>query len=83
MEQCAHLPPNVITHEQLLITHAVAPKTLSNYGAGLRFHCFCDDMHIPEELHMPSLEWLLSAFLMLRGASSVRTGTMNTWLQGL
>ena len=32
---------------------------------------------------MPSLEWLLSAFLMLRGASSVSKGTMTVWLQGL
>ena len=85
MERRAHLlPPNVITHEWLLITHAIAPKTLSNYGTGLlRFHQFCDDMCIPEELHMPLLEWLLSTFLMSQGASSVRKGAMTAWLQGL
>ena len=85
MEQRAHLlPPHIITHERLLVTCAIAPKTLSNYGASLiRFHRFCDDMHIPEELRMPSPEWLLSAFLMSRGAGSVGKGTMTAWLQGL
>ena len=85
MEQCAHLlPPHIITRKRLLVTHAIAPKTLSNYGAGLiRFHRFCDNMHIPEELRMPSLEWLLSAFLTSQGASSVGKGAMTAWLQGL
>ena len=65
MEQHARLlPPHIITCKRLLVTRAIAPKTLSNYGAGLlRFHRFCDDMCIPEELRMPLLEWLLSAFL--------------------
>ena len=85
MEWGAHLlPPHVITHERLLITHAIVPKTLSNYGASLlRFHQFCDNMCIPKELRMPSPEWLLSAFLTSRGASSVSKGAMTTWLQGL
>ena len=85
MEQRAHLlPPHIITCKRLLVTCAIAPKMLSNYGASLiRFHQFCDDMHIPEELHMPSPEWLLSAFLMSRGAGSVGKGAMTAWLQGL
>ena len=49
------LPFHIITRERLLMSRAVTPKMLSNYGAGLvRFTKFCDDLHIPEELWMPA-----------------------------
>src|SRR6266481_1535814 len=46
MEQCSYfLPADIITCKRLLISCAVTPKSLSNYGAGLvRFTHFCDDL---------------------------------------
>src|SRR5882724_1813277 len=37
------LPPHIITQQCVVLVHAVKPKTLSNYGAGLVFFTqFCD-----------------------------------------
>ena len=59
------LPPELITRERVVLVKVVKPKTLSNYGAGLmRFMQFCDGFNIPEDMHMPSPEWLLSIFIM-------------------
>lgn len=78
------LPYHIITREHLLMSRAVAPKTLSNYGTGLLcFMRFCDDLNVPEELQMPAPEWLLSSFLTTRGTRAVLKGTMVSWLQGL
>ena len=77
-------PLHIITRERLLLSRAVAPKTLSNYSAGLlHFIQICDNLHIPEELRMPAPEWLLSSFLTTCGAGAISKGTMISWLQGL
>ena len=51
-----------------MLVKAVAPKTLSNYGAGLlRFTHFCESFKLAEDLCMPALEWLLSVFITTMG----------------
>jgi len=79
-----HLPPKVVVRERLVLVKAIKPKTLSNYGVGLmRFTQFCDAFNVPEDLHMPTPEWLLSIFITTRGTGSVSGGTLRTWLLGL
>jgi len=79
-----HLPNSLIARERVVLARAIKPKTLSNYGAGiLRFTQYCDALDIPEHLRMPSPEWLLSNFIITRGASAVAAGTLKTWLLGL
>src|SRR5882672_8556499 len=66
------------------MSRSVHPKTLSNYSAGvLRFTQFCDTFLIPEDLRMPTPEWLLSIFITTCSPGSVGRGTIKTWLLGL
>jgi len=79
-----HLPHELLASEQVVLVKAVKPKTLSNYGAGLmRFMQFCDNFNVPEDLCMPAPEWLLSTFITTRGADTVGSGTLRTWLLAL
>ena len=68
----------------VIMDHAVSPKTLSNYGAGiLRFTQFCKSFKIPEEICMPAPKWLISIFITTHGAGLVGGGTIRAWLLGL
>jgi len=78
------LPRDIVAWESVVLFQAVKPNTLSNYGAGLlRFTQFCDHFNIKEALRMPAPEWLLSHFITTRGAGSISSGSLRTWLLGL
>src|SRR5882724_12700768 len=80
----ALMPPVLIAREHVILVRVVKSKTPSNYGASLlRFTQICDAFNIPEELHMPIREWLLSMFIMPKGTGAVGGGALNTWLLGL
>jgi len=77
-------PPYLITMSQVLLSKSVASSTLSNYAAGLiNFMRFCDNYAIPEALHMPASESLLTMFITCHGATSVSKLTMHPWLLGI
>jgi len=79
-----HLSPLVIAQQRVVLVRAIKLKTLGNYSAGLlRFTQFCDNMGIPEDLHMPAPEWLLSHVITTKGAGSLCAGAIKNWLLGL
>ena len=80
LDDMAHsFPIQSIIHHRLLIANCVLPSTLSSYSAGLiRFTRFCDNHNVPEEDHMPTMEFLLSIFITIHGAGSVDNSTMKT-----
>jgi len=49
----------------------------------MRFTQFCDAFNVPEDLHMPTPEWLLSIFITTRGTGLVSGSTLRMWLLGL
>ena len=68
-EQSHYLPPALIVCRHLVLANAIQPLSPSSYSAGLvRFIRFCDEYDIPEHLHMPALEALLSIFITTQGA---------------
>ena len=71
-DQSHYLPPALIVHRPLVLANAIQPSSLSSYSAGLvRFTRFCDEYDIPENLHMPATEALLSIFITMQGAGSI------------
>src|SRR5882724_3957979 len=77
-------PAHTIIRCHLVIANSVLLSTLSNYAASLIcFTRFCDDFHVPEEIHMPAPETLLSTFICTGAARSVSLSTMKTWIEGL
>jgi len=77
-----HIPALLIMREHVVLVKAVKPKTLSNYGAGLlRFTQFF--LMVLEELHMLAPKWLLSVFITTRGASTVSSCILRSWLLSL
>ena len=78
------LPMHIITQERLVVTRSISPRALRNYSARLlRFTCFCDDLDIAEDLHMPAPEWLLLAFVTTHGAGDIGKGALSAWILGL
>src|SRR5882672_9309338 len=78
------LPRHIVAREHVFLVQAVKPNTLRNYGAGLlRFTQFCDHFNVKEALRKPTPEWLLSHFITTRGAGSISSGSLRTWLLGL
>jgi len=74
-----HLPSHIIARECIVLVKAIKP--LSNYGAGLLwFTQFCDCFSIPKETCMLVPKSLLSHFITTRGAGSIGSGAMRTWL---
>ena len=50
------------------VSNRMPPSTLNTYVAGLlQFTQFCDEHHIPENLHMPTLEDHLVLFVSAHG----------------
>ena len=77
-------PPQLIAIPHILLSRSLALSTLTNYSSGLtHFSHFCDDYHIPEALHMPASEALLTMFITCHGTASVLCSTMCHWLLGL
>src|SRR5882724_13455415 len=61
-------PHRIIAMSHILLSKTVAPRMLSNYSSGLlRFSRFCDDYSIPEPLHMPASEALLTLLITCCG----------------
>jgi len=83
-EQLETFSPGIIACRRIIMSHAVLPKTLGNYAAGLIwFIKFCDDLHISEQNRMPASELLLATFVTTRGAGTVAKGAMDQWILGL
>ena len=64
-----------------LITRSIVPGTApNNYAASLLcFTQLCDEHHIPESLHMPASEDILTLFVATKGAHKVSAITIKHW----
>ncbi|KAI1781782.1 DNA breaking-rejoining enzyme [Ganoderma leucocontextum] len=77
------IPEVSLRHLFLTILQAIESDTRKNYGAGLlRFHQFCDQIHVPEDQRMPASEVLLASFVASWAGKVART-TVDNWLAGL
>jgi len=85
LDDMAHsFPVHSIVHHRLLTANFILPSTPSSYSVGLiRLTKFCDNHNVPGEEHMPTLEFILSMFITVCGASSIGNSSMKTWLEGL
>ena len=78
------LPLYLILQAHSLIMKSIVPSTLGNYAAGLLcFTQFCDKHCIPEALHMPTSEDILTLFVTAKGAHKGSATTIKHWLLGL
>jgi hypothetical protein len=80
----ATVPASHIDRLEEVFVSAVVKKTRENWGAGLlRFHQYCDSVHIPETERVPASERLLCLFVANCGAGKVSESCISGWLAGI
>ncbi|KAE8183593.1 hypothetical protein CF335_g8277 [Tilletia laevis] len=78
-----NLSPEEASSVSLAMATSYAEDTRSSYGSGMaRWHLWCDDRGVPEQLRCPAPAELLEYFI-IQHAGNFSSDTISTWLSGL